>query len=186
MVARIALLLEGPFRRAYPYRHELRGETFVVKDAADDLALHEALAFGGRPADHAFLKERGMRYHDEAKPLLCEIIMGERAGKDMSAQKARLQELVYKMTLLLNRADPGPDSTPRWVKRARRHAHHREAAPIPCALDVDVDAMTAGRRSNYGARSLGRWEKAEPSWRAGAAFLVPHWGEPRAPPVRGP
>ena len=180
------LLLEGPFRRAYPFRARIRGKAYSVKGVPQDLALHEALACGEDPADSDFLKRRGMHYHDAAKPLLCDIILGQRVGREMAAEKEALKEIVYKMALLLNRADPGPDSTPRHILMALRETRARGFAPIPFALDVVVHAMMARHRSNYGASVMRDREGPEPLWRAGLALPVPRRTTARAPPVRAP
>lgn len=164
----------------------MRGKAYSIKGVPQDLALHEALACGEDPADSGFLKRRGMQYHDAAKPLLCDIILGQRAGREMAAEKEALKEIVYKMTLLLNRADPGPDSTPRWILEAVREARARGFAPIPFALDVVVHAMMARHRSNYGASVTRDWEGPEPIWRAASALPAPQRTTVRAPPARAP
>lgn len=175
------LLVEGPFRRPYPYLASLPGGVVVIKDIVEDLALHEALSNGRSPEDREFLKEQGMRYHDEAKPLLCELIRGERAGRDITGLRARVQEMVFKMTLLLSRADPGRDATPSWIRRARRDAE----SPFSYALDV-INAMESRQRSSYGAGLSDDRQRGEPIRGVGSPSPVVSRAFCRAPPAEGP
>lgn len=134
--ARETLLQEGPFLRAYPYTHSIGGKPFVVNSIVDDLALHEALVHGGDPTDKAFLKERSLVYHDAGKPNLSKILAGQKAKEDVTALRAILEEQMFKMTVLLNRNDPGPASTPKWILKARADAEKPDSSGPSTVADA--------------------------------------------------